>query len=421
MRKTLSPDGAASARDPTAPSALADPGLVLVRGPDRPDLQDERKGWIMSVKLTKAQLVMMSAAAYRKDRCLSAPATIKGAALSKVSAKLAMLGLAREIEAKPGAPIWSRDDAGRGYALKLTAAGLKAVAVDEGSQDATEHSEAPQPQTKTRASPDEGGDPVRVAAPRDGSKLALVIELLQRADGETIVDLTQAMGWLPLDASVLSILADIEGLDLNGLRRQWRGHLGGDAPAHLPHWLLMRVLAYRLQSDAFGGFDKSIRRILRSGKDDGVGAPFDRREPQTCEGVGLKAGALLVREWKGRLERVMILEEGFAWNGQTFGSLSQIAKAITGTTWNRAVLPVQEPHRGRLRRRLVRQRSPSAGERGSAGKARGRDRKAGLEEMTSVLHVRVPLLREGGVPSDLRFWTPLICAQDSMQTIDITY
>ena len=30
----------------------------------------------------------------------------------------------------------------------------------------------------------------------------------------------------------------------------------------------------------------------------------------------------------------MILEEGFAWNGQTFGSLFQIAKAMTGTNWN---------------------------------------------------------------------------------------
>ena len=134
----------------------------------------------MSVKLTDAQLVMMSAAAHRKDRCLSAPATIKGAAFSKVSAKLAKLGLAREIEAKPGAPIWRRDDAGQGYALKLTAAGLKAIAVVEGSPDATEHSEAPQPQT--RASPDEGGDPARVATPRDGSKLARVIDLLQRSD-----------------------------------------------------------------------------------------------------------------------------------------------------------------------------------------------------------------------------------------------
>jgi hypothetical protein len=187
-------DAAPSARDPTAPSALADPGLVLVRGPDRPDLYDERKGWIMSVNLTDAQLVMMSAAAQRKDRCLSTPATIKGAALIKVTTKLAKLGFAHEIEAKPGAPIWRRDDAGQGYAFKLTAAGLKAIAVDEGAQDATEHSEA---QPKNGASPDEDGDRARVAAPRDGSKLALVIELLRLADGATIVDLTQATGWLP--------------------------------------------------------------------------------------------------------------------------------------------------------------------------------------------------------------------------------
>jgi hypothetical protein len=139
---------------------------------------------------------------------------------------------------------------------------------------------------------------------------------------------------LPLDASPPSIVANLEGLDLNGLRRHWRDHLGGEAPAHLSRWLLMKVLAYRLQSDAFGDLDKSIRRILRSGKEDGVGAPFDRRLPQTREGLGLKAGALLVREWSGKLERVMILEEGFAWNGQTFGSLSQIAKAMTGTNWN---------------------------------------------------------------------------------------
>jgi DUF2924 family protein len=139
---------------------------------------------------------------------------------------------------------------------------------------------------------------------------------------------------LPLDASLQSIVANLEGLDLDGLRRQWRAQLGGEPPAHLPRWLLMRGLAYRLQSDTFGGLDKSIRRILRSGKEDGVGAPFDRRPPQTRDGVDLKVGALLVREWKGKLERVMILEEGFAWNGQTFGSLSQIAKAMTGTSWN---------------------------------------------------------------------------------------
>ena len=88
----------------------------------------------MSVNLTETQLVMMSAAAQRKDRCLSAPARIKGAVLVKVGAKLAKLGLAREIEAKPGAPIWRRDDTGQAYALKLTVAGLKAIAGAEGIQ-----------------------------------------------------------------------------------------------------------------------------------------------------------------------------------------------------------------------------------------------------------------------------------------------
>ena len=139
---------------------------------------------------------------------------------------------------------------------------------------------------------------------------------------------------LPLDATLLSIVVNLEGLDLGGVRRQWQDHLGGEPPTHLSRWLLMKVLAYRLQSEAFGDLDKSIRRMLRSGEEDGGGVSFDRRAPQTREGLCLKAGVLLVREWNDKLERVMILEEGFAWNGQTFGSLSQIAKAMTGTNWN---------------------------------------------------------------------------------------
>ncbi len=62
--------------------------------------------------------------------------------------------------------------------------------------------------------------------------------------------------------------------------------------------------------------------------------PFATRGPTTREGVGLKSGALLVREWNGRLERVMILDDGCAWNGCVYRSLSQVAKAITGTNWN---------------------------------------------------------------------------------------
>ena len=155
----------------------------------------------MTIKLTDAQLVMMSAAAQREDRCLAAPERLKGAAVSKVSARLVKLGLAREIRAKPGTPVWRRDEEGQAYALKLTAAGLKAIAVDEGSEEAIGASETaqaqPLPEATTSGSPGDVGRQTHAVAPRDGSKLALVINLLRRADGARIVDLTEATGWLP--------------------------------------------------------------------------------------------------------------------------------------------------------------------------------------------------------------------------------
>ena len=153
----------------------------------------------MSVKLTDAQLVMMSAAAQREDRCLAAPETMKGAVVSKAGAKLVKLGFAREIHAKSGSPLWRCDETGRSVALELTAAGLKAIAVDEGPQDAIATGEAsPQllPEAKNDVTLDAVDRHAPTAAPRDGSKLALMIDLLRRADGATIVDLTQATGWL---------------------------------------------------------------------------------------------------------------------------------------------------------------------------------------------------------------------------------
>ena len=57
-------------------------------------------------------------------------------------------------------------------------------------------------------------------------------------------------------------------------------------------------------------------------------------DPGDPGGATLGAGSLLTREWNGKLERVMVLEKGFAWNGKSYGSLSQIAKAMTGTSWS---------------------------------------------------------------------------------------
>ena len=172
-------------------------------GPDRRGLQDERKGWIMIVKLTDAQLVMLSAAAQREDHCLSAPDKIKGAILAKVSEKLAKLGLVREVRAKAGMPVWRRDDAGQSYALKLTAAALKAIAVEDRSEEAIATGKAARPQPRPNpdatkaAGPDIISERAKALTPRAGSKLGRVIDLLQRPDGATILLLMEATGWLP--------------------------------------------------------------------------------------------------------------------------------------------------------------------------------------------------------------------------------
>ena len=85
-------------------------------------------------KLTDTQLAILSAASQRGDRCLIAPSTLKGGAAQKVAAKLVTAGLVREIKAKAGMEVWRRDlETGQAYSLKLTDAGLKAIAGDERS------------------------------------------------------------------------------------------------------------------------------------------------------------------------------------------------------------------------------------------------------------------------------------------------
>jgi hypothetical protein len=134
-----------------------------------------------------------------------------------------------------------------------------------------------------------------------------------------------------------ALVAELPGLDQKQLCLRWRNHLSGAVPAHLPRWLLTRVLAYRLQATAYGDLDEATSRRIRGSPTETTGDSLPRFAPRaavTREGAALRPGALIVREWKGDLQRVTILNEGFAWNGATYRSLSQVAKAITGVSWN---------------------------------------------------------------------------------------
>jgi hypothetical protein len=165
----------------------------------------------MSIKFNDTQLVLLSAASQRDDHCLVPPTGPKRSQAQRAVAKLLEAGLVKEIRAKAGAPIWRRDEeTGHTYTLKLTAVGVKAIAVDETppSQGETERradhpvGEAdPQPEPSSNPAaivdtPDSGAARIPMS-PRSGTKIAEVIALLQRGDGATLAELVAATGWLP--------------------------------------------------------------------------------------------------------------------------------------------------------------------------------------------------------------------------------
>ena len=96
--------------------------------------------------------------------------------------------------------------------------------------------------------------------------------------------------------------------DTNSLARRWRVVFGHRAP-DLPRALLQRILAYRIQADAAGDLDPTTIKLLdRLGRGEIAEIPLPELR-------AVKPGTLLVREWEGTLQRVVVLESGFAWNG----------------------------------------------------------------------------------------------------------
>ena len=143
------------------------------------------------------------------------------------------------------------------------------------------------------------------------------------------------VGTNPTELSLDQEIAHLRGLDLSELRARWHTVTGRKAPAHLPRHLLFRIMAYQLQADRFGDLDKDTQRLLDRFCDEPKGADKSvLAEPVRLRGNDLKAGTLLVREWQGKQQRVMVIADGFAWKENVYSSLSEVASAITGARWN---------------------------------------------------------------------------------------
>ena len=164
----------------------------------------------MSIKLTETQIALLSAASQRDDHCLTPPTGARSGPARKAAARLLEAGFVKEARARKDAPVWGHDeDSGEGYSLRLTAAGLKAVAAKSGAAVDEDRAAPARNEAAARegthaeaAAADAGpeGGPSRTEgsprAPRAGSKMADVIARLEQEAGATVGELCDATGWL---------------------------------------------------------------------------------------------------------------------------------------------------------------------------------------------------------------------------------
>jgi hypothetical protein len=127
-------------------------------------------------------------------------------------------------------------------------------------------------------------------------------------------------------------VARLRDLDIGELRSRWHAAWARPAPLHLPRHLLFRILAYRAQADHWGDLDAESKRLLDHSESPERAA--ENAIAPRLQRIELRPGTVLSREWNGQMHRVAVLDKRFAWNGNTYPSLSKVALAITGTRWN---------------------------------------------------------------------------------------
>ncbi|MFC4291435.1 DUF2924 domain-containing protein [Sphingorhabdus arenilitoris] len=120
--------------------------------------------------------------------------------------------------------------------------------------------------------------------------------------------------------AVKAEVAAIASMNLSELRALWRERFG-DPPTIRAADLIRRVLAWRIQADAYGGFDAATCKMLGSKQSSVI---------KTSPAAGMR----LAREWQGMRYEVTVLESGIFYEGVKYGSLSEVARLITGIRWN---------------------------------------------------------------------------------------
>jgi hypothetical protein len=132
------------------------------------------------------------------------------------------------------------------------------------------------------------------------------------------------------NALLAAELKELCGLETDELRQRWTELFGMAPSPRISMELLIRGVAHRMQEEAHGGLGKACRRQMAHLAD-------TLREGGSIEVTqtrSFKPGTKLIREWKGKVHEVVIAGGTYIWAGKHYRSLSQIARAITGTRWS---------------------------------------------------------------------------------------
>lgn len=156
-------------------------------------------------------------------------------------------------------------------------------------------------------------------------------------------------GMMSLKARIENEVAALGGLTREELAARWVRAYGCPPPKGVKRGLLERAAAWHLQARHFGGLSPTARKAIRDAVKLGQGTRTDdprghrdikaqrrvaQRDLPLAPDPMLKPGTRLVREWNGRTHIVDVSDAGFVFDGKTYGSLSAIAKRITGAHWS---------------------------------------------------------------------------------------
>jgi hypothetical protein len=129
---------------------------------------------------------------------------------------------------------------------------------------------------------------------------------------------------------VSGVLKTLPKMGKTALCKRWQELFNSPAPKHLRKEIMVRILAYRIQENAFGGLNTATRRRLTQIAISLEGGNTNLKVSQRP----IKPGTRLIREWRGKTHTVSIAETGFEFQGNRYRSLSEIARLITGTRWS---------------------------------------------------------------------------------------